>query len=80
MDAPEICELCARPVDPAEAYRAELSIGDLMCPTPMTFHPGCYEQAAELWQPAPDSMCVNDPEFPETMRWTPGPASGERSG
>lgn len=71
----EVCELCAQPVRPEDVFHAELSVGDLMCPTPMTFHRGCYEQAAQLWQPNPDSYCTSDPEFPETRQWTPAPTS-----
>jgi hypothetical protein len=36
----------------------------------MVFHKECYEQAAELWQPDPDSYCTVDPLFPETGQWT----------
>lgn len=72
----EICEACSAPVDSADAYRAELTVGDMMCPSPMVFHRDCYEQAKHLWQPNPDSICVSDPEYPETQQWTPRPSAG----
>ena len=67
----ETCDVCGAPVPASEAVREEVSVGDMMCPTPMTFHPACYEKASALWQPNPDSYCVTDPEFPETQQWTP---------
>lgn len=69
----EVCELCADEVAPEDAYRAELSVGDLMCPTPMTFHRECYDRAAEIWEaPSPDMTCTFDAEFPETQNWPTG--------
>lgn len=76
MDPPELCELCAEQVSPEDAYRAELSVGDLMCPTPMTFHRACYERAAEIWQPGDATMCGYDPDLPETGQW-PSPTAFE---
>lgn len=71
MEASEICEMCAEPVAPQEAYRAEVTVDGLMCPTPMTFHQACYEQASHLWKPVSDSICQVDPDYPETQQWTP---------
>ncbi|MGH2767644.1 MAG: hypothetical protein ACRDIF_01630 [Actinomycetota bacterium] len=68
----ETCEVCGGDVT-GDAVRADLSIGEMMCPTPMTFHRACYEQASELWKPDPDSICQVDPEYPETQQWTPRP-------
>ena len=67
----ELCDVCGAEVTADEAVKAELSAADAMCPSPMTFHPACYEKASALWQPNPDSYCVTDPEFPETQQWTP---------
>ncbi|MFN2606893.1 MAG: hypothetical protein ABR511_03200 [Acidimicrobiales bacterium] len=66
----ELCDVCGRVVAPEEAVKAELTVSGAMCPSPMTFHPGCYEQASVLWQPDPDSYCTTDPLFPETGQWT----------
>ncbi len=66
----ELCDVCGGEVEASEAVKAELSAADAMCPTPMTFHPQCYEQAAAIWQPDPDSHCTTDPAFPETAQWT----------
>ncbi len=74
MKPNELCELCAGDVAPEEAYRAELTVGETMCPTPMVFHPACYEKAAHLWQADEGSYCTTDPEFPETQQWTPAEA------
>ncbi len=68
--APEMCDVCGQDVPAEDAFKAELSVAGAMCPTPMTFHKACYEQASAMWQPDPDSICVNDPDFPETKRWT----------
>lgn len=41
-----------------------------MCPAPMAFHDECWERAAYLWQPDPDSSCqIADPLYPETGQW-----------
>ena len=69
MKPKELCDVCGGEVDASEAVKAELSAADAMCPTPMTFHPQCYERAAAIWQPDPDSYCTTDPEFPETAQW-----------
>ena len=77
MGPTEICEVCGLEVDPADAVRTEVSVGDMMCPTAMTFHRACHERASELWQPDADSYCTTDPEFPETQTWqTPGASTG----
>ena len=65
-----LCDACGGEVEASEVVRAELSAADAMCPTPMTFHPQCYERASAVWQPDPDSYCTTDPEFPETAQWT----------
>jgi len=66
----ELCDVCGGEVDLAEAVKAELAAANAMCPTPMTFHPHCYEQASTIWEPDTDSYCTTDPEFPETAQWT----------
>lgn len=67
-----VCEVCGGEVSAEDLHRAELTIGDVMCPTPMTFHRACYEQAATVWErPSEDSTCVVDRKYPETQRWTP---------
>ncbi len=72
----ELCDVCGGEVEASEAVKAELSAADAMCPTPMTFHQQCYEQASAIWQPDPDSYCTTDPAFPETAQWaTPQDAS-----
>lgn len=72
----ETCEVCGTDVAEGEIVRAELSIGEMMCPTPMSFHRACYEQASNLWKPNLDSTCIVDNEFPETAQWTPVPGAG----
>lgn len=70
MDPIESCEVCGTAVTPDDAVRAEVSIGDdAMCPTPMSFHPACYEQAMQIWQQPGEALCAVDPEFPETAHW-----------
>ncbi|MGH9183163.1 MAG: hypothetical protein ACRDZ9_05030 [Acidimicrobiales bacterium] len=76
----ELCDVCGGEVDPSEAQRAELSVGSMMCPTAMVFHPACYEQASDLWQPDPDSTCTVDPAFPESGRWVEAQRSLDRQG
>lgn len=71
MQPVETCEVCGSNVDAGEAVRAELAVGDMICPTAMVFHPACYDKALELWAPNPDSLCTIDTEFPETQQWTP---------
>jgi hypothetical protein len=67
----ETCDVCGQVVDdPEDAFRAELTVSGAMCPSPMVFHKACYEKAADMWQPDPDSYCTVDPEFPETSQWT----------
>lgn len=73
MDAPpETCEACGGVVAPDEVHHAELTVDDLMCPTPMTFHERCYEAAKDLWEPGSEAICSYDPEFPETQGWPTG--------
>ncbi|MDQ6614206.1 MAG: hypothetical protein M3083_05545 [Actinomycetota bacterium] len=64
----DICDVCGQSVAPGDAYQAEVSCSQMMCPTSMTFHQGCYERASELWQPD-DSYCTADPDFPEMAAW-----------
>lgn len=74
----ETCEACGREVDPADAVRSEVSVGDMTCPTAMVFHRECHELASQIWQPDPDSYCTVDPDFPETQAWqTPGAPSNQ---
>ncbi|MGH2704964.1 MAG: hypothetical protein ACRDJ4_07695 [Actinomycetota bacterium] len=70
MRTGETCDVCGGEIS-GDAIRAELSIEEMMCPTPMSFHPACYEQASVLWQPDTESICVVDPDYPETQTWTP---------
>lgn len=65
----ELCDVCGQVVAPEEAVKAELTVSGAMCPSPMSFHPACYEKASEMWQPDPDSYCTADPLFPETGQW-----------
>jgi len=65
----EQCDVCGKEVPAGEAVKSELSVMNAMCPTAMTFHRTCFESAAALWQPDPDSYCTVDPLFPETGRW-----------
>lgn len=75
----ELCDVCGQETDPATAYKAELTVSGAMCPSPMNFHPECYEKAAYLWQPDPDSYCTVDPLYPETGQWTESQASSNQS-
>lgn len=61
------CDICGQAVAPGEAIQAEVSAGPMMCPTSMTFHPDCYKQASDMWQP--DDSCSYDPDFPEMRAW-----------
>jgi len=65
----EQCDVCGLDVPAEDAVKAELTVAGAMCPTAMTFHKGCYEQAAVMWQPDPDSYCTVDERFPETGQW-----------
>lgn len=63
-----MCDVCGRPVQPEDAYQEDVSVSQMMCPTPMTFHSKCYEAASSMWQP--DKSCLSvDPEFPEMRAW-----------
>lgn len=79
MKPAELCDVCGGEVDPAEAVKTELAAANAMCPTPMTLHQRCYEQASAIWEPDTDSYCTTDPEFPETAQWTPQENSGGAS-
>lgn len=65
----EQCDVCGQPVPVDDMVKAELSVAGAMCPTAMTFHTACHEQASVMWQPDPDSYCTVDPLFPETGQW-----------
>ncbi|MEX0658247.1 MAG: hypothetical protein WD080_03855 [Egibacteraceae bacterium] len=70
MGPTETCEVCGTEVAPHEAVRAELALSDAsICPTPMSFHPACYERATEVWEQPGEALCDVDPEFPETAHW-----------
>lgn len=70
MKPADTCEVCGLDVDPATAVRAELTASGAMCPTPMNFHPQCYELASTIWRPEDeDSTCTVDRMFPETQQW-----------
>jgi hypothetical protein len=67
---PPTCEACGLDVAPDEAVTREMTFGEeAMCPTPMSFHPECFERSRELWYEPAESLCSVDPEFPETARW-----------
>lgn len=67
---PQTCEACGLEVAPDASVQAEMTFGEqAMCPTPMSFHPRCYERARDLWYEPAESLCSVDPEFPETGRW-----------
>lgn len=72
----QMCDVCGGEIRDEQPVRAELSIEEMMCPTPMTFHRACYEKASVLWQPDPDSICVVDPDYPQTQQWTSKVAPG----
>ena len=61
--------MCGQDVPADDMVKSEFTVLGAMCPTAMTFHKACYEQAAYLWQPDPDSYCTVDPLFPETGQW-----------
>jgi hypothetical protein len=65
----EQCDVCGQTVAAEDAVKQELSVMGAMCPTAMTFHKACFEQASSLWQPDPDSYCTVDAQFPETGQW-----------
>ncbi|HVM12701.1 MAG TPA: hypothetical protein VM287_00020 [Egibacteraceae bacterium] len=73
---PQTCEACGLEVAPDEAVQAEMTFGEAaMCPTPMSFHPQCFERAGDVWFESGDSLCSVDPEYPETGRWLDQPQS-----
>ena len=65
----EQCDVCGQDVPADDVVKAELTVAGAMCPTAMTFHKGCYEKAAVMWQPDQDSYCTVDERFPETGQW-----------
>lgn len=65
----EQCDVCGGDIDAEEVVRAELTVGGMMCPTAMVFHPVCHEVASSMWQPDPESYCTVDDRFPETGQW-----------
>ncbi|MGQ0743276.1 MAG: hypothetical protein ACT4OS_02850 [Acidimicrobiales bacterium] len=74
---PVMCEVCGLDVDPAEVIRAEMAVAGAMCPSPMAFHPPCFEAAKVMWEPDPDSYCLRDDRFPETMQWDVVPSGSD---
>ncbi len=62
------CDVCGLEVPAGEGIQAEVSVSQMICPTSMTFHPACYDQAMALWQP--DDSCSLDPDFPEMQAWS----------
>jgi hypothetical protein len=64
----DICDVCGLPVPEEEAFKAEVSCSQSMCPSPMTMHKTCFQQASDMWQPD-DSYCGIDPDFPEMATW-----------
>lgn len=66
----EMCDVCGTEVDPAEAVREELTMGQMMCPIAMVFHPACRQRASDMWEPDSDSYCTVDTEYPETQQWS----------
>jgi len=71
-----MCDVCGQAVPAEVAIKAEVSVAQSMCPSSMTFHPACYEQASEMWQPD-DSYCGTDPRFPEMAAWSKMPEASE---
>ena len=68
MSPSDVCDICGQAVSPEEAVVAELSASDAMCPTSMTMHPACHQQASTMWYP--DDSCTGiDPDFPEMEQW-----------
>ena len=65
----EMCDACGQSVPADDMVKKELTVAGAMCPTAMTFHAACYEKAAAMWQPDPESYCTVDPMFPETGQW-----------
>ena len=65
----EQCDVCGQNVPADDMVKTELTVAGAMCPTAMTFHTACYEQASVMWQPDPESYCTVDPLFPETAQW-----------
>ena len=65
----EQCDVCGQNVPADDMVKTELTVAGAMCPTAMTFHTACYEQASVMWQPDPESYCTVDPLFPETGQW-----------
>jgi hypothetical protein len=65
----EQCDVCGQNVPADDMVKKELTVLGAMCPTAMTFHTACYDQAASMWQPDPESYCTVDPLFPETGQW-----------
>jgi hypothetical protein len=74
----DICDVCGQPVPPEEAFKAEVSCSQSMCPTSMTLHQACYDKASDMWQPD-DSYCGIDPDFPEMAAWLEVSGGAERS-
>jgi hypothetical protein len=65
----EQCDVCGQDVPKDDMVKQELTVAGAMCPPAMTFHTACYEKAAAMWQPDPESYCTVDPLFPETGKW-----------
>lgn len=65
----EQCDVCGLAVPADDMVKSEFTVMGAMCPTAMTFHTACYEQASALWQHDPESYCTVDPLFPETGQW-----------
>ena len=69
MPMSELCDMCGQEVSD-NAVRAEMTTTELMCPTSMTLHPACYEQAAALWHIDTKSQCSVDSDLPGLGNWT----------
>lgn len=55
------CDICGGGVVEEERVDAALTLGGVMCPTPMTFHRSCHEAAQAMLGSASDSLFCEAP-------------------
>ena len=62
------CDICGGGVLEEDQIDAALTLGGVMCPTPMTFHRSCYEAAQAMVGGASDTLLCEAPADDERGR------------
>ena len=62
------CDICGGGVAEEEQIDTALTLGGVMCPTPMTFHRSCYEAAQAMLGGVSDTLFCEAPADDERGR------------